>query len=206
MRTLLGHLAFCRLTTQVEDLATEALGYILGTSETSRSVLRRHVGRCGVVLPERLAFVTQAVGVDEERPDIVGRSSDGVEHVLIEAKFWAGLTDNQPIRYLDRLPQGGVLLFVVPDKRLHSCWSELLVRCDREHRAYTAALDVAGNDMPAASLHGDKRLALTTWRRLLDEILNATRDSDALFREAGAIEPLVLPHAYSHLAPLVGVA
>ena len=29
---------------------------------------------------------------------------------------------------------------------------------------------------------------------------------DALFREAGVIEPLVLPHAYSHLAPLVGVA
>ena len=29
---------------------------------------------------------------------------------------------------------------------------------------------------------------------------------EALFREAGVIEPLVLPHAYSHLAPLVGVA
>ena len=29
---------------------------------------------------------------------------------------------------------------------------------------------------------------------------------DALFREAGVIEPLVLPHAYSRLAPLLGVA
>jgi hypothetical protein len=34
----------------------------------------------------------------------------------------------------------------------------------------------------------------------------AARVGDALFREAGVIEPLVLPHAYSHLAPLVGVA
>ena len=34
----------------------------------------------------------------------------------------------------------------------------------------------------------------------------AAQVGDALFREAGVIEPLVLPHAYSHLAPLVGVA
>jgi hypothetical protein len=34
----------------------------------------------------------------------------------------------------------------------------------------------------------------------------AAQVGDALFREAGIIEPLVLPHAYSHLAPLVGVA
>lgn len=33
----------------------------------------------------------------------------------------------------------------------------------------------------------------------------AAQVGDALFREAGVIEPLVLPHAYSHLAPLVGV-
>jgi hypothetical protein len=34
----------------------------------------------------------------------------------------------------------------------------------------------------------------------------AARVGDALFRETGTIEPLVLPHAYSHLAPLVGLA
>jgi len=34
----------------------------------------------------------------------------------------------------------------------------------------------------------------------------AAQIGDALFREAGVIEPLVLPHAHSHLAPLVGVA
>lgn len=33
----------------------------------------------------------------------------------------------------------------------------------------------------------------------------AARVGDALLREAATIEPLVLPHAYSHLAPLVGV-
>jgi len=37
-------------------------------------------------------------------------------------------------------------------------------------------------------------------------VFTAKRVGDALFREAGVIEPLVLPHAYSHLAPLVGVA
>jgi hypothetical protein len=127
MDTLLGHLAFRRLTTQVEDLATEALGYVLSRSDAARTALKRHVDRCGVTLPEQLSYLTQSVGEHEERPDVVGQTADGVERLLIEAKFWAGLTENQPVGYLNRLPTGGVLLFVVPEKRLHSCWSELLV-------------------------------------------------------------------------------
>lgn len=46
------------------------------------------------------------------------------------------------------------------------------------------------------------------WVKYGDDVFPtvAARVGDALFREAGDIEPLVLPHAYSHLSPLVGVA
>ena len=51
----------------------------------------------------------------ETRPDLVGLDRTmGKECVLIEAKFWAGLTDRQPKAYLDRLDPGKALLFVAP--------------------------------------------------------------------------------------------
>ena len=52
MHTLLGHLALSRFTTQVEDLATEALGYVLRQSDTARKALKRHVARFGVAIPD----------------------------------------------------------------------------------------------------------------------------------------------------------
>ena len=46
----------------------------------------------------------------------------------MEAKFWAGLTENQPNAYLARLPldeRPAVLLFVAPEARLETLWPEL---------------------------------------------------------------------------------
>lgn len=177
MHTLLGHLAFRRFTPQVEDLATEALGYVLSRSEAARGAIKLHVARCGVVLPDQLSYETQSVGASEERPDLVGRTNQGEEPLLIEAKFWAGLTEHQPDTYLRRLPPGGALLFVVPEKRLHSVWNELLVRCD-DAKVARMTREVTGNDLIAVALEDRKTLAITSWRRLLDDVHHATRDAD----------------------------
>src|SRR4051812_11464475 len=123
MDTLLAHLAFRRLTSQTEDLATEALAYLLSQSESARGAVKRHVERFGGNLPDQLVYVTQSVGEHEERPDLVGQTRDGVELLLLEAKFWASLTENQPVTYLKRLPPGGILLFVVPEARIPSTWN-----------------------------------------------------------------------------------
>ena len=50
----------------------------------------------------------------DERLDLVVFDKRGSERVLIEVKFWAGLTSKQPEEYLERLPRNGdpaVLLF-----------------------------------------------------------------------------------------------
>ena len=62
-------------------------------------------------------------------PDLVGNDDTDVTRLMLEAKFWAGLTDRQPVDYLRRLPEGGMLLFVAPGSRLPSLWPELLRRC-----------------------------------------------------------------------------
>jgi hypothetical protein len=36
---------------------------------------------------------------------------------IVEAKFWAGFTEHQPVDYLDQLPTGGVLVFICPSAR-----------------------------------------------------------------------------------------
>ena len=50
--------------------------------------------------------------------------------VIIEGKFWANLTDNQPCNYLKELSETGKLLFLAPDKRISSLRLEIDRRLD----------------------------------------------------------------------------
>jgi len=103
-QSLFGTLA-TRFSTQPENLATEALLYILNASSTAERAFLGYVARAGVNLGDNLLFQTQSHGKDKSIPDLVGVNADNEQALVIEAKFWAGLTDNQPITYLDRLPK-----------------------------------------------------------------------------------------------------
>lgn len=111
--SLFAHLAL-QFGSQPENLATEALGYVLQHSETARAAVRDLVRGLGSTIDDDLTYATQSSGEDLARPDLVGRSSTGAEPLLIEVKFWAGLTENQPVAYLARLPAGGTLLMAAP--------------------------------------------------------------------------------------------
>src|SRR3954453_14780279 len=102
---LLGHLAQ-RFTTSEENLATEALTWILGRSSTARTAMSQALRPCGVVLPDNLSYVGQVGNPETGRPDIVGTDEEGAERLLVEAKFGAELTTQQPGGYLKRLPGG----------------------------------------------------------------------------------------------------
>ena len=133
MSSLLAYLA-PRLTGRTEDIAVEALGYILSHSIAARSGLFELLRAGGAEIPEVVAVDTQS-SKDRTRPDLVGFDDQGRERLLVEAKFWAGLTDNQPQGYLDRLTDNGgatALLFVAPKARLETLWAELcrLTACE----------------------------------------------------------------------------
>ena len=71
------------------------------------------------------------------RPDLAGYDESGREHVLIEAKFTAGLTPHQPCKYLKRLRQKrqpSVVLFVAPAERREKLWKECCTRCTTKCR------------------------------------------------------------------------
>ena len=165
--TLLAHLAW-RLSSRHEDIAVEALGFVLKSESTLRAI--EGVLEDGGADVGTIARVqTQVSGEGETRPDLVGFDQRDGECVLIEAKFWAGLTANQPNAYLDRLAPGKALLFVAPESRLETLWPELRGRVGASR--LLSVLD--GATLKSAATDEGKHLMMISWAHLLDRLEGA---------------------------------
>ena len=123
-----------RIRGSQEDVATLALSYILNQSKPLADCFTKML--CNTLdvknVNRTIAFKTQQSGETMERPDLCGYSKDGKELFVCEEKFYASLTDNQPLGYIKRLQKnGGVgLVFICPDERLISLYRQLFERCD----------------------------------------------------------------------------
>jgi hypothetical protein len=100
----------------------------------------------------------------------------GAERLVVENKFWAGLTENQPVGYLDRLPAegGAVLMFVVPSKRLPIVWAELASAAKNRERILPDP-ERPSADLLFARLSSTTALAATAWKAVLDSLEAAAR-------------------------------
>ena len=157
--SLFGHLA-ARFSASPENLATESLRYILDRSPVANRAFLRGLARCGVALPARLHFATQVGGVDGAIPDLVGTDEAGRPILIAEAKFWAGLTDNQPLAYLRRLPPDAdtLLLILAPALRFATLWPELARRCRGAGIPFGAA-ESGGAEWLSATVGPGQRVA-----------------------------------------------
>lgn len=168
--SLLGHLAW-RFPGATEDIATEALQYILSKQEGARTALADLL-RSGGAHPEPMdCFDTQRVYQGTKKPDLVAFNK-GKEVLLVESKFWATLTPNQPNGYLrlmmKDLRDAKNLLFIAPEARQDELWEEL-----REQAAKKFQLSgerAADRVRSAAVGSSGHRLMLTSWDALLDRI------------------------------------
>tara|TARA_B110001452_G_scaffold55247_1_gene42646 strand:- start:524 stop:1579 length:1056 start_codon:yes stop_codon:yes gene_type:complete len=127
MQSLLGQF-YNKIRGSQEDIASEGLVYILKQSLESRMVINQIVKTNTNLNFSDLSFQTQNVGKELERPDISGKDDTGKEVLLIEAKFWASLTNNQPNGYLKRLKNNTVLIFLVPSLRKRTVFEEVKSR------------------------------------------------------------------------------
>ncbi len=170
--TLFAHIA-PRLTNRIEDVAVEALGHILSQSEAAREALEETLRLGGAQVGTIAKVQTQVAGEKGERPDLIGFDDKGVKQVLIEAKFWADLTKNQPNQYLkqlqeDRKGRAGALLFVAPRARLATLWPELRRLAKEEEPRFTLTDAFETGGLHSASISGGKLcLLLTSWAALL---------------------------------------
>ncbi len=162
--SLLAHL-YSHIKGSQEDVATLSLQYIVSQSSKLNHEFTRLIGK---VLHEHIGselnYVCQSVGKNLERPDIAGIDASGKEKILCEAKFYAGLTENQPNGYLDRLQQDKAygLVFICPTARKVTLWSKLIDLCENR--------DLESVDEYCVSVDG-VRMSILTW----DDIIKSLR-------------------------------
>ncbi len=179
--TLFAHIA-PRLTDRIEDVAVDALGYILSNSAAARSALAEVVKDGGVRVGSIDRVETWEIGDEGEIPDLVCFDENGVKQVLIEAKFWADLTKNQPNQYLkqlleDRNGKSGALLFVAPRARLETLWPELCRRA--EEKFEVTVMSKSGPVRSATIGNYNHHMQLTSWATLLERMASKANDAES---------------------------
>lgn len=177
--TMFAHIV-SRLTNRTEDVAVEALGFILSRSDAAKRALRDLLKLEGLDVGELTDAGTQVSDGTLARPDLAVYDRERKERVLMEAKFWAGLTENQPNAYLARLPldeRPAVLLFVAPEARLETLWPELrrLIEPPFDWQPVETSHDT---EIRCALVDGGTRyLVLASWRALLNRMLSFAMSS-----------------------------
>ena len=118
--SLLAHIA-SNFISEYENVANSSIAYLLNEYSASREALR------SILDVDRVPtyYVTELSTDSNGRPDVTGLDSDGGKAVIIEGKFWANLTQNQPDNYLKEVTDNGKILFLAPDKRFSSLTIEI---------------------------------------------------------------------------------
>jgi hypothetical protein len=175
--SVLSHIVLQRLPGETENVATEALAFILNRSDGARAGITKLLRGLAPDLPN-LEFTTQTA-IDGGRPDLT--ASDGTTPLVhLESKFWAGLTENQPVTYLRDLAttarNRGVLLVIGPTSRTTSLWQELIRRLQIADIHWVETPSPPGvNRAVTTALR--PTLAITAWPQLLTALeLEATTD------------------------------
>lgn len=170
-------------TNEIEQVATEALSYILSESESARNRVADMVARGGAGTFTIANVETEVEVEGSVRVDLVGFDVAGEKRLLIEAKFWVDLTPNQPNTYLDSLPGDGpaTLLFLVPSRRLETLWPEVLGLASANY-SLTPGLE-SGNLRSVALEGSDRRLMMTDWSNILD-VVHEAGDAKTKFETA----------------------
>ncbi len=180
--SLLSRMA-SKFSVSQESLATESLSYILSSSIPATAGLKRVISNCGVELDIDFVFRTQVAGDAGEIPDLVGYEKvTDQKRLILEAKFWDSLTENQCFQSFKFLPPDvpSILLFVAPASRMVFLWEKLCINAigegflpEQAQESHTAEeyKAIQLNDTPHI-------LALVSWRLLLSEMGHSCRELD----------------------------
>ena len=172
--SVLAHL----VTSMGEPGATQALAYILNQQSGIVQAFVNLLGAADIRFEPRHRVESERGddgGRIPGRPDmkIYPADGDGNPRVLVENKFWAGLTDAQPVEYLKMLPEdvSSGLLFIVPRDRVKQMWNVLKTRC------HNASLHLGQESPEGARVRwvpvGTKTMLITDWQNVLDTLEGA---------------------------------
>ena len=154
---------FAHIVGNDEPTATKALAYILRSAPDIARAFADGVLDLPEFTPGR---IVSELAHGNARPDITIDDADGATRAFVENKFWAGLTDQQPVAYLKALPEDGTLLFIVPGQRIPTVWSQLKKRCR------DAGLDLTDESNRRVRI-GTRSMSVASWNHVLGLLRNA---------------------------------
>ena len=172
-KSLLAHL-YTHIRGSQEDIATLSLQYILSQSVAlNKSFTKRVADILHIETEETLQYATQVTDEERGRPGMVGVDGSGKETILCEMKFYAGLTDNQPLGYLDSIKKnkGKGLIFVCPESRRDTLWFELQKICEDDGRKIETIQKENCVKVDGISM------GIVTWKQVIENLLNTAEAS-----------------------------
>ena len=175
-----------------EDVATDALAFILNRSDAARGAFGDFLGDRDADPPAIAEARTQYFLPNGTYPDLACLDADGNILALVESKFWATLTDSQPVGYWEALPtnSSAKLLFIAPSFRVNhgSLWDDLARRLQQAgHPLGTAHKADNRISAPVQDEDNPRRLMLCSWDLLINHLAQAAlagRDWQASFEIA----------------------
>lgn len=191
--SLLAHIVRKYASTQWENIATDSLQYLLGRPGTEEALFRLLAGTSLTTGP--LTWMTQVTNADGSRPDLVGFDAETRPQVVVEVKFWAALTANQPNAYL-RAQESAypgqtsqrLLVFLVPQNRLTTIRSELRRRAEEP----LDPTDRHPSNLPDVQVLLTHRIWVLSWAELLSAVHAALigNSDEAGLRDLAQLEGL----------------
>lgn len=153
---------FNKIKSSQEDIASEGLKYILQNSEIAKGIINSQISSLtGIQLP-KLNYISQIVKKGLGRTDISGIDINGNEIIIFEAKFWASLTEKQPVSYLNRMSHDSVLVFICPNLRKNSLFLELNRKLTEQGIKFSSNDDLLKFDLPEK-----KFILIKSWEEIL---------------------------------------
>ena len=153
-----------------ELLASESLNYILNKSQKANENLVKLINHDNGSNYSEISFLSQVHGENNEIPDLSGYDKKGTEVIILETKFWASLTGNQPGTYIKRVAVNGTLAFICPDLRIHSLKGEILNALNEANISFTIDKDKI--------LIDKKSILIYSWDNILDAMEMNIDNSD----------------------------
>ena len=151
-----------RIKGSTEYLASESLNYIINNSQNVNNNIINLINLDTNRDYSAIKFLSQVQGENLEIPDLSGFNQNGEESIIIETKFWASLTENQPGTYLKRLSENGTLVFICPEKRTISLKGEIIHTLKEETVQFT-------DDNKVIHIE-NKSIVIYSWTTILDSM------------------------------------
>ena len=179
--SVLAHIVLDGTGLAPEPAATKAFAFILNSDREAAKAFVRRVAHEMDIESFELGRIEGQFASESGRPDLVIHDAQNRPRLIVEFKFWAGLTENQPVGYLNLLPadEQAALLFVVPKRRVDAVWSKLRGVCQGDGLSLAEGPD--GRAMAWAqvgSCDGNRVLAITSWEHLFEELFQGVGDPD----------------------------